>query len=497
MNIRQKNFQSKLDYYVSPEVLNINVNADHFVIFQNLEEILYADVAANSTKSINNIFNENAVKNFWGKKTVILLKYLNKLQEEKRINSSAISELVKSLQRFINSKDYEASYKTLKSSWLGFSLVQSDEAFKDLNSQLDGFAKSLKLEQTERDIFRLSSLLSAVREGLNFIIKNPSQAILFAGFYNLLLVEAQARPAPKPVAIYNFDNANALDSSGNGNDGVVVGVVTEADRWGRADSAMRFDGKSYITGPAFGLPSDERTVSFWFKPDIVPSFPTAGFDRGGFALGYGGGVCGTSFIFIINYSGVSTTPSYDIQGHCAAHEINYLDSSMTDSPSIWNHFALTSKYGVGTNIYLNGVNVAFNQSIYFSNTDVVNKIFAIGTGVNADGLSIWNSYNSPPAFQGVLDDIIFFKVALEEGQILDIFTTPQPEAAVSPTNPDSDSSSSVPGLWKQIGIGAGVGAIGGLVSGLLTFSCIFSTRKCAQKVDEVLSKHYEHRRNVV
>ena len=72
-------------------------------------------------------------------------------------------------------------------------------------------------------------------------------------------------------AYYPF-NTNALDMSGNGNDGTINGANLTTDRFGAANSAFLFDGIS----DNIELPSDfdyvERTVTFWFNAtSITPS----------------------------------------------------------------------------------------------------------------------------------------------------------------------------------------------------------------------------------
>jgi hypothetical protein len=75
------------------------------------------------------------------------------------------------------------------------------------------------------------------------------------------------------AAFYPF-NGNALDESGNGNNGVVHGATLGEDRFGVPNQAYYFDGtNSYIELPsstnAFG--SDDFTISIWFKPLSLPN----------------------------------------------------------------------------------------------------------------------------------------------------------------------------------------------------------------------------------
>ena len=67
------------------------------------------------------------------------------------------------------------------------------------------------------------------------------------------------------VAYYPF-SGNAMDSSGNNNDGTVHGAEPTTDRWGRSDQAYEFNGSSdYILVPNSSSlqPADEFTLSAW------------------------------------------------------------------------------------------------------------------------------------------------------------------------------------------------------------------------------------------
>ena len=76
------------------------------------------------------------------------------------------------------------------------------------------------------------------------------------------------------VAYYPF-NGNAIDESGNGNDGEVKGATLAKDRHGEDNKAYSFDGQySFIeVADADSLdlgnePGKEWTVSIWFKGNI-------------------------------------------------------------------------------------------------------------------------------------------------------------------------------------------------------------------------------------
>jgi len=72
------------------------------------------------------------------------------------------------------------------------------------------------------------------------------------------------------VASYSFDG-NSRDSSGTGNDAVVVGATLTQDRFGVNGSAFHFDGTNQyivVLGPkSLPLGNAARTIAAWVKPE--------------------------------------------------------------------------------------------------------------------------------------------------------------------------------------------------------------------------------------
>lgn len=64
-------------------------------------------------------------------------------------------------------------------------------------------------------------------------------------------------------AYYPF-NTNALDMSGNGNDGAINGAILTTDRFGSANSAFEFDGNTSHINLSRPFDYLERTVNIWF-----------------------------------------------------------------------------------------------------------------------------------------------------------------------------------------------------------------------------------------
>jgi hypothetical protein len=79
-----------------------------------------------------------------------------------------------------------------------------------------------------------------------------------------------APPTDGLVASYSFDG-NSRDSSGNGNDAIVVGATLTPDRFGVNSSAFHFDGDNQylvvLAPKSFPLVNAARTITAWVKPE--------------------------------------------------------------------------------------------------------------------------------------------------------------------------------------------------------------------------------------
>jgi len=229
--------------------------------------------------------------------------------------------------------------------------------------------------------------------------------------YDAAMSDAQVRDlyiSESMVAYYPF-NGNANDESGNGRHGTVMnGVVLGSDRFNSSNSAYSFDGvNDYIDISATGLPTTNRTVSFWLNPATgnQPSYP----------LSYGGSACGQSFLMAFNPGGCGC---FLTQGHCGS---NALATSVwaTNPQNTWVHYTVTIN-GADIKIYINGQLMAGNNG--FSNATVVEgKKLIIGGLITPDGLSTYVD-GSGGYFKGRLDDIRIYDAALTDAQVLQLYT---------------------------------------------------------------------------
>ena len=73
------------------------------------------------------------------------------------------------------------------------------------------------------------------------------------------------------VACYSF-SGNALDGSGNNNNGTLHGPTLTTDRFGVANSAYKFDGNSYISIPGSAMANPNYSYSVWIFLQSIPSY---------------------------------------------------------------------------------------------------------------------------------------------------------------------------------------------------------------------------------
>jgi len=229
--------------------------------------------------------------------------------------------------------------------------------------------------------------------------------------FRTIPVKVERVQLPAPIAYYPF-NGNADDMTGNGYDGKVSGATLTADRFGKANSAYSFNGKSdYIAledlyygtdAGAYSDHIDEITVCSWFK---------TGYDPG--SNEYWGR--------IVDFDGSNY---YQILINNAGHVVFHTNSGLTDwdftypietkdayNDNAW-HF-LCATYGAGgkKSIYVDGVLMAQID---------VPPGQPIGTGDTRSGF-IGSHYLLEMAqfwyFNGQIDDVIIFDAELTSAQI--------------------------------------------------------------------------------
>jgi len=241
-------------------------------------------------------------------------------------------------------------------------------------------------------------------------MKKIIATMILAGTF--LIVSAQIPrhiPTNGLVGYWPF-NGNGNDISGNGNNGTVNGATLTTDRFGKTASAYNFYDTATIFGSCNSFPSgnSQRSISIWYNASNIDSNATQLF-------GYGGGICGQSFIMNFNNYDIPRG-RYEVQGHCNAFK-NYAN---TPSPfnNVWHNIIVTYDGSI-LKFYNNGNLVASSSNLTI-NTAINSKLFIFGKEVRPDGMGEYID-NGWPGFKGKLDDIAIWNRALTQAEITRVF----------------------------------------------------------------------------
>lgn len=223
-------------------------------------------------------------------------------------------------------------------------------------------------------------------------------------FYNVVQTLPDYLPQKGLVAWYPF-NGNANDESGNGNNGTLFGAIKTKDRFGNSASAYKFDGTTYIKGSSTNFPTQNRTVSIWYKIDDWNNHNTL--------MGYGGGICGTSFFAVLN---PSDSHLFATDSHCGQNTV--ATSNKYSENSNWNNWIITSN-GVKTTFYLNGEKI-YDTIMTYNGTDVIGKDFALGSMSSSSGIAPYSDQNVS-YLKGALDDVAIYNRVLSSKEIHQLY----------------------------------------------------------------------------
>ena len=196
-------------------------------------------------------------------------------------------------------------------------------------------------------------------------------------------------------------NGNANDSSGQGNNGTIVGATATTDRFGTANMAMSFNGSNNyiaVASPS-GLPTgtSPRTLALWFKKSNNTVWSKE-------VVGYG--TNGSHNRFAIFLPDATKIGAETINN---SHYISW--TANTD----WNHIVLVLPVG-GTKasdvkVYLNGIEgtyvVSDNATLTTTSSPFwIGALPTIATGYN---------------FDGSIDEVKIFNRALSAAEILSMY----------------------------------------------------------------------------
>jgi len=202
-----------------------------------------------------------------------------------------------------------------------------------------------------------------------------------ASVYHVLGVNA--------VAIYDFDDQTADDSSGNGNDGAITGATFIQDTPSGKGDALDFDGsaRDRVEIPLIRFEANEEfTVTYWIMH-----------------ANYG------SYTAVLNHSVDYTNGRIE---HLDARRIGFTNPtrrvflSESFSPNLWEHFVLTRDGSGSVKVYRNGNHV--------------------GTGIYS-GAQQWNRIGAKPGnsgwawFTGKVDNVRIYGQALTSSEVKQLY----------------------------------------------------------------------------
>jgi len=253
------------------------------------------------------------------------------------------------------------------------------------------------------------------------VIEMTRLTVVVTSFIVISLMLAGSSAAIDPstcVGMWHFDEGSgdvASDSSGNGNDGTLM----EAPEWvdGKVGKALAFNGSNYVEVPdADSLKmTDAVTVALWFKTTkAMPVFDDRQAVVGKHYLEYEVGIYpgGTIHTYTSNSAG-----GYDEGISCTFAEELPEDDWILDE---WYHLAWTLN-GNHEIVYVNGVNVG--------EFDKPNA----GTQPETHTLDIGRRQGGGLEFQGAIDEVAIYNVALSENDIQGTMAAVEPSGKLTTT----------------------------------------------------------------
>ena len=197
---------------------------------------------------------------------------------------------------------------------------------------------------------------------------------------------------------FNFPlDGNAVDVSGNGLTGTIVGGVTPTtDRFGNTTGAMNFNGTTgYIGIPlTTGVGTSDYTVSYWAMPDAT---------NAGYVLTKEQSGVGTNQ-FRFGGTGSYFSVFSDASSNTIGSNITY-----TPTAAVWAHYVIVRK-GTSIQLFVNGI---LQSSI--TSSQILNNSNTVGYGIGVQS-------SGTVTFKGSIDDLRMFKHALNTNEIQSLYT---------------------------------------------------------------------------
>jgi hypothetical protein len=205
---------------------------------------------------------------------------------------------------------------------------------------------------------------------------------------------------PPPIGYWKFDDfsgTTAVDSSGNGNDGTIVGAAWEAR--GKKGSALKFDFSGNNDYVDLGDPANESldfgtgnfSISLWFKKAFI-MVKSPGWPNISSAAGWTFYTRSTNPYIVLNWGDASDNDQY----------FGFSTQSLDDGK--WHHAVVTVERGGTTRGYIDGI-----QTASASNT-------VTGSISNSANFYIMRSLDNA-LVQGYVDEVKIWNYALTPRQV--------------------------------------------------------------------------------
>jgi trimeric autotransporter adhesin len=204
------------------------------------------------------------------------------------------------------------------------------------------------------------------------------------------------------VAYYPFDN-NAVDKSGNNNDGIVNGPILTSDRKGNMNSAYAFDGVDdyiYVSDSEILRITGQITMSVWFKTDYTLPFAGLICKAEPYEIRHG------YLMDIDNHNKVRADVIYDHSNGVGGTLVS--NNVLIDNK--WHH-VLATYNGKKFKLYIDGK--LDNKIVYKKGLQSNTEPLLIGWDQNT-----WLSHRH---FEGSIDDIRIFNRALNKKEISELY----------------------------------------------------------------------------
>ncbi len=298
-------------------------------------------------------------------------------------------------------------------------LVIADSVYKKLSLSNNNLLKSLDTIKTQltgigTQVSALTTQLALSNTNITtintqLVSLNQQYTDLLVKFNSLLTQLNNISPfslSTSLAAYYPF-TGNAVDSSGNGNNGTVNGASLTTDRFGSANSAYYFNGTGNfisVTNKTLTL-SGSFTVSCWVKlNNLTPSY----FDEAIFSQWDDR----KATKFLIGYRNDNTQSqsgfSFYKYGANAVGYNNY--QTNWTATTAWNQIVATYELGFVSKIYINGSMVYSTASVPAALSNPSSTVTPIEIG-HAHGQygDLW--------FNGYIDDIRVHNRILSDSEI--------------------------------------------------------------------------------